>query len=119
MSGQQQIGKKFFGSGHCADRGELEAQYAGNANKEALVWYTLHLHFHFKLHLFCILFEIVCTSICLYTGMAECKRRSNGTMVRHFYYLSGTWTTIWDLLNSFWCSENAGLYVLFNNLVYF
>ena len=45
MSGQQQIGKKFFGSGHCGDRGELEAQYTGNANKEALVWYILHLYF--------------------------------------------------------------------------
>ena len=83
MNGQQQIGKRFFGSGTCADRGELEAQYAGNANKEALVWYTLYLYFRFKLHLFCISFEIVCTSICLYTGMAEYKRRSNGTMVRY------------------------------------
>ena len=45
MSEQQQIGKKFFGSGHCGDRGELEAQYAGIANKEALVWYILHLYF--------------------------------------------------------------------------
>ena len=26
---------------------------------------------------------------------------------------------LWDLSNTFWCSENAGLYVLLNNLVYF
>ena len=52
MSGQQQIGKKFFGSGHCADRGELEAQYAENANKEALVWYTLHLYFQVAFDLY-------------------------------------------------------------------